>query len=239
MESSILKTNADTTTILLIDDHPLLRYGIKQLLCSNPFLTVIAEASNGRDGLRLAEEYTPDLILLDLKMPLLSGIDTLKQLRARRTNSKVIVFSNSDAVEDVIDSMQVGVDGYLLKSIEPEHLLHAIQLVRSGVRVISPRVSYVYRKSQRTRGSTSTDNVSIQKLSHREIDVARLIAHGNSNKIISRKLFITEGTVKIHVKNILRKLGMKSRIEVAILIRDEKLMNVSLNNEIILNGILS
>ena len=239
MESPILKTNADTSTILLIDDHPLLRYGIKQLLCSNPFLTVIAEASNGRDGLRLAEEYTPDLIILDLKMPLLSGIDTLKQLRARKTNSKVIVFSHSDAVEDIIESIRIGVDGYLLKSIEPAHLLHAIQLIRSGIRVISPRISYIYRKSQRVRGPVEPDNVGMQKLSHREIDVARLIAHGHSNKIISRKLFITEGTVKIHVKNILRKLGMKSRIEVALLIRDKHLIEIRLENEGIHKGILS
>lgn len=239
MESSILKINTDTSTILLIDGHPLLRYGIKQLLCSDPFLAVIAEASNGRDGLRLAEEYTPDLIILDLKLPLLSGIDTLKQLRARKTNSKIIVFSHSDTVEDITESMRIGVDGFLLKSIEPERLLHAIQLIRSGTRVISPGVSYIYRKSLRTRRSVEPNNTGIQKLSHREIDVVKLIAHGNSNKIISRKLFITEGTVKIHVKNILRKLGMKSRIEVALMIRDENINNMSSNDEVILEEELS
>lgn len=231
MDSSILKINVDTSTILLIDGHPLLRYGIKQLLCSDPSFAVIAEASNGRDGLRLAEEYTPDLIILDLKLQLLNGIDTLKQLRTKKTNSKVIVFSHSDSVEDITESMQIGVDGYLLKSIEPEHLLHAIQLIRSGTRVISPSVSYLYRKSLRTRGYIEKNNTGIQRLSHREIDVVRLIAHGNSNKIISRKLFITEGTVKIHVKNILRKLGMKSRIEVALMIRDENITSLSSNYE--------
>ncbi len=236
MDSSILKINVDISTILLIDGHPLLRFGIKQLLCSVPFFAVIAETSNGRDGLRLVEKYNPDLIILDLKLPLFSGIDLIKQLRARKTNSKVIVFSHSDSVEDIRESMQIGVDGYLLKNIEPEDLLHAIQLIRSGTRVISPEVSYIYRKSLRTRSSIELSNVGIKKLSHREIDVVRLIAHGNSNKIISRKLFITEGTVKIHVKNILRKLGMKSRIEVALMIRDENITNMSSNNEVILKG---
>lgn len=221
MENTILKTNADSSTILLIDDHPLLRYGIKQLLSTNPFLTVVAEAGNGRDGLRLADKYMPDLILLNLNMPVLNGLDTLKRLRARKTNSKIIILSHSDKEADIIESMQAGVDGYLLKSIEPADLLHAIQLIRLGVRVISPRVSYVYKQSQAFRKTKVPDHMGLQVLSHREMDVAKLIANGKSNKMISQKLFIAEGTVKIHVRNIFRKLGVHSRVEVALWVYDE------------------
>jgi two-component system, NarL family, nitrate/nitrite response regulator NarL len=118
MEKS-LATNADVFSILLIDDHPVLRNGIKQLLRTNPFLTVIAEASTGQDGVQLALEYEPDLILLDLNMPEFSGIDTLKSLRAHNVSSRIVIFTVSDYEDDVSDAIIAGADGYLLKDMEP------------------------------------------------------------------------------------------------------------------------
>jgi two-component system nitrate/nitrite response regulator NarL len=219
-----LATNADVFSILLIDDHPVLRNGIKQLLRTNHFLTVIAEASTGQDGVQLALDYEPDLILLDLNMPEFSGIDTLKSLRAHNVSSRIVIFTVSDYEDDVSDAILAGADGYLLKDMEPEDLINSIEQACMGKLVISPKLTAILIECMQSRKKDRLKDKNLQILSHREIDVLKLIAQGLPNKLISRRLFISEGTVKVHVKNILKKLSLHSRIEVAVWVYNEKII---------------
>jgi len=199
-------------TIILVDDHPMLRNGVAQLISLEDNLTVIAEASSGEEGISLSVKHNPDLILLDLNMKGLSGIDTLIALKRAEITAKVIIFSVSDNKTDVIQALKFGADGYLLKDSEPEELIDKINKALSGDLVLSEPLSQIVARS--LQGSNDVD--PIENLTHREFEILRAIAGGNSNKVIANKLGITEGTVKVHVKNMLKKLGLKTRVEAAV-----------------------
>ena len=199
-------------TIILVDDHPMLRNGVAQLISLEDNLTVIAEASSGEEGISLSVKHNPDLILLDLNMKGLSGIDTLIALKRAEITAKVIIFSVSDNKTDVIQALKFGADGYLLKDSEPEELIDKINKALSGDLVLSEPLSQIVARS--LQGSNDVD--PIENLTHREFEILRAIAGGNSNKAIANKLGITEGTVKVHVKNMLKKLGLKTRVEAAV-----------------------
>ncbi|AWV45710.1 two-component system response regulator NarL [Hafnia alvei] len=210
----------DQYTILLIDDHPMLRSGVKQLISLEPQLKVIGEASNGQQGIELAEELDPDLILLDLNMPGLNGLETLDQLRTRTLSGRVVVFSVSNHEDDVISALKRGADGYLLKDMEPEDLLRSLHQAAAGQVVISEALTPVLAASLReSRPSSERD---VQQLTPRECDILKLIAQGLPNKMIARKLTITESTVKVHVKHLLKKMKLKSRVEAAVWVLQEK-----------------
>ncbi|MCV6610161.1 MAG: two-component system response regulator NarL [Amphritea sp.] len=203
-----------TASVLLIDDHPLLRKGVKQLIDLEDDLTVIAEASNAEDGVREAVEHAPDLILLDLNMPEINGLETLKMLREADVSSRIVVFTVSDNEEDVVAALRAGADGYLLKDMEPEELLSNLHQAALGKMVISDRLTALLAQAlQSGRTAKSSD---INSLTPRERQIIKLIAAGLPNKLIARKLSITEGTVKVHVKHLLKKLHLRSRVEVAV-----------------------
>lgn len=213
-------TQDDQYTILLIDDHPMLRSGVKQLISLEPQLKVIGEASNGKQGIELAEELDPDLILLDLNMPGMNGLETLDQLRTRTLSGRVVVFSVSNHEDDVISALKRGADGYLLKDMEPEDLLRSLHQAAAGQVVISEALTPVLAASLReSRPSSERD---VQQLTPRECDILKLIAQGLPNKMIARKLTITESTVKVHVKHLLKKMKLKSRVEAAVWVLQEK-----------------
>jgi two-component system nitrate/nitrite response regulator NarL len=202
------------STILLIDDHPLLRRGVKQLIELDPALRVIAEASDANSGVQQALEHTPDLILLDLNMPHINGIDTLKLMRAAEVNSRIIVFTVSDNEEDLLAALKAGADGYLLKDMEPEDLLENLRLAAQGKVVISDQLSSLL--AQALQSNQAKDKQDVTRLTPREKQIIKQIAAGLPNKVIARKLKITEGTVKVHVKHLLKKLSLRSRVEVAV-----------------------
>lgn len=213
-------TQDDQYTILLINDHPMLRSGVKQLISLEPQLKVIGEASNGQQGIELAEELDPDLILLDLNMPGMNGLETLDQLRTRTLSGRVVVFSVSNHEDDVISALKRGADGYLLKDMEPEDLLRSLHQAAAGQVVISEALTPVLAASLReSRPSSERD---VQQLTPRECDILKLIAQGLPNKMIARKLTITESTVKVHVKHLLKKMKLKSRVEAAVWVLQEK-----------------
>lgn len=213
-------TQDDQYTILLIDDHPMLRSGVKQLISLEPQLKVIGEASNGQQGIELAEELDPDLILLDLNMPGMNGLETLDQLRTRTLSGRVVVFSVSNHEDDVISALKRGADGYLLKDMEPEDLLRSLHQAAAGQVVISEALTPVLAASLReSRPSSERD---VQQLTPRECDILKLIAQGLPKKMIARKLTITESTVKVHVKHLLKKMKLKSRVEAAVWVLQEK-----------------
>ncbi|MDO9321177.1 MAG: two-component system response regulator NarL [Pseudomonas sp.] len=197
--------------LMLVDDHPMMRRGIRQLLELEDDFLIVGEANNGEEALALLESLQPQLILLDNNMPLLNGIETLKRLRQIGYSGKVLLFTVSDAEKDVRDALRFGADGYLLKDMEPEKLIQQVREALHGELVISPGLTRVL--AQALREPQATNQV---ELTEREQQVLRMIAGGNSNKMIGRKLGITEGTVKVHVKNLLHKLGLRSRVEAAV-----------------------
>ncbi|HAE78579.1 two-component system response regulator NarL [Morganella morganii] len=211
---------ASPATILLIDDHPMLRNGVRQLISMEPSLMVAGEAGNGRDGIALAESLDPDLILLDLNMPEMNGFETLDILRRKPLSGRVVVFSVSNYREDLITALRRGADGYLLKDMEPEELLVALRQAAAGKMVVSPALTEVLAGA--LREVRSDDEPDINALTPRERDILKLIAQGQPNKMIARKLDITESTVKVHVKNLMKKMKVKSRVEAAVWVLQNK-----------------
>ncbi len=199
-------------SILLIDDHPMLRKGVAQLISLEDNLDVIGEANSGEEGITFAVENNPDLILLDLNMKGLSGIDTLSALKRAKINAKVVIFSVSDSESDVLQALKFNADGYLLKDSEPEELIEKINQAIAGEFVISNPLTQILARSLRPQAKSNV----IDSLTQRELENLKLIASGKSNKDIARKLGITEATVKVHVKNLFKKLGLKTRVEAAI-----------------------
>ncbi len=200
------------TRILIADDHPLFRRGVRQLLDLAPGFATVAEASSGREAVQLAQELSPDLILLDLNMTGMDGIEVLQTLRAAGSDSRIVVLTVSDAEEDVVTALRAGADGYLLKDMEPEDLLARIQQAAGGRMVVSTRLTAILASVVGGHGGGD----ALASLTSRERDVLRGIAKGLSNKMIARRLDISEGTVKVHVKNVLRKLQLRSRVEAAV-----------------------
>ncbi|MEQ9860239.1 two-component system response regulator NarL [Pectobacterium cacticida] len=214
--------NEDAATLLLIDDHPMLRNGVKQLISMDPELQVAGEASHGEQGVELAEQLDPDLILLDLNMPGMNGLETLTRLREKSLSGRIVVFSVSNHEDDVVNALKNGADGYLLKDMEPEDLLAALHQAASGKMVLSETLTPILAASLReNRHSSDRD---IQQLTPRERDILKLLAQGLSNKVIARKLTITESTVKVHVKHLLKKMKLKSRVEAAVWVLQEKVI---------------
>jgi len=199
--------------ILLVDDHPMLRKGVAQLISFEDNLEVVAEASSGDEAIKLAIEKHPDLILLDLNMKGLSGIDTLSALKRADIKSKIVIFTVSDNEADVLHALKFDADGYLLKDSEPEELIEKINLALAGQLVISAPLTQILARSFQSGGRKVNP---IEKLTHRELEILKLISNGKSNKAIANELGITEATVKVHVKNLLKKLELKSRVEAAV-----------------------
>lgn len=199
--------------IMLVDDHPMMRRGMRQLLEMEDDLKVIAEANHGQEALEMLKEHHPELILLDNNMPQMNGLETLKKLRQSGFSGRVLLFTVSDAEEDVRAALRHGADGYLLKDMEPEQLIQQVRDALNGDLVVSPTLTRVLAQALRDPQPAQSHAVD---LTDRERQVLKMIAGGNSNKMIGRKLGITEGTVKVHVKNLLHSLRLRSRVEAAI-----------------------
>jgi|TARA_B110000091_G_scaffold62869_1_gene69123 two-component system nitrate/nitrite response regulator NarL len=204
-----------TTSILLIDDHPLLRKGLQQLIEFEDELTVIGEAASGKEGLALAIETDPDLIILDLNMQGMDGLETLKTMRANDVTSRIIMLTVSDNDEDVLTAISYGADGYLLKDMDPEEILEKIKQAALGKMVLSEKLTSVLAQAIRKPDVSQKANI-LNSLTSREFEILKLIAKGLSNKLIARELDISDGTVKVHVKHLLKKLNLRSRVEAAV-----------------------
>lgn len=201
-------------SILVIDDHPLIRRGIKDLVCIDNFFAVIGEADNGLDGLELAKTLQADIILLDLNMQIMDGLKTLKAIKATNIKSRVIILTVSDNEKDIVSSLRAGADGYLLKDMEPEDMLERLHQVIDGHIVLSQKVSELMARGLHQEQQNTSRKEA--ELTQREEEILRHISKGLSNKNIARKLNIVEGTVKVHVKHLLRKLNLRSRVEAAV-----------------------
>ncbi|GLQ72498.1 response regulator [Vibrio penaeicida] len=196
--------------VLIVDDHPLMRKGIAQLLSFEDEFSVVGEASNGPDALAIALKVQPDLILLDLNMKGMSGLDTLKALRSEDIEARIVVLTVSDSPNDIDVMVKAGADGYLLKDTEPDDLIALIKESMSGNQIYSEEV----RKYLIERG----DKPSVMDLlTDREQQILQEVAKGFRNKQIADSLFISESTVKVHMKSLLKKLEVPSRTAATIL----------------------
>jgi len=209
-------TAADSpATILIIDDHPLLRRGVSQLLELEDDLVLAGEAGEPEVGIRLAAELDPDMVLLDLNMPGLDGIETLRRLRDAGYAGRIVMFTVSDHEEDVVNALRSGADGYLLKDMDPDEMVRQLRQASLGRMVISESLTALLAEALRSQRNQPAAP-DIHSLTQREREILRELAAGLSNKMIARKLEITEGTVKVHVKHLLKKLNLRSRVEAAV-----------------------
>jgi two-component system nitrate/nitrite response regulator NarL len=206
--------------VLLIDDHTLVRKGLEQLLQSRG-VEIAASVSSGQEGIVQAQALKPDIVLLDMKMPDMSGTETLKLLRAAGVTAPILMLTMSREEQDLQAALRNGAQGYLLKDMDPEDLVPALQDALLGNNVVAKElIGSLTRLVQGQRGRNVAKTTSaglLAELTPRELEILRHVAEGESNKAIGRALDITDGTVKLHVKSILRKLGVRSRVEAAVL----------------------
>ena len=201
--------------IVIIDDHPLLRKGLQQLADLSPEVEIIGESDNGEQGLASVQALQPDLVLLDLNMPGMNGLETLNALKQLEPAPKVVILTVSDAQEDVVAALRGGADGYLLKDMDPEELLNKLHELAEGRLVMSPNIAECLALALRAENPRAQES-GPAGLTEREREILIHISGGESNKVIARKLHIAEATVKVHVKHLLKKLGLKSRVEAAV-----------------------
>jgi DNA-binding NarL/FixJ family response regulator len=202
--------------VVIVDDHDLFRTGLKNLL-EEQGVQVIGEAANGRDALRLVSELAPDVVIMDLNMPGISGVDTTRQLAAVAPLARVVVLTISADDDDVMNAVVAGACGYLLKDSSIQDLVAGIIAAAAGESLISPQIAS--KVLQRLRSQTSHVDAAETiraELSDREIEVLKLIANGKDNAQIAGELFISPKTVKNHISNILMKLQIDNRIQAAV-----------------------
>lgn len=207
-------TSNPVYSILLVDDHPLFRKGVAQLVEDDSNFSLVGEASNAKEGIALAEKLDPDVILMDLNMKEMNGIEALTVLRKQGVTAVIVIFTVSNAERDILAAMKAGADGYLLKDCEPEDLMEKLRMAATGKSVLDDELVQIVTHALRENKPTPPSSKSL--LTAREKDILELLAACKSNKVIANELGITDGTVKVHVKNLLRKLNLKSRIEAAV-----------------------
>ncbi len=201
--------------VLIVDDHTLFRNGIKLLLQRKSAFEVVGEAGNGLEGVKLAKRFQPDVIMLDLHMPGISGLETLRLLRDDSPHANIVMLTVSEDAEDLMEALRAGARGYLLKNIETDFLLDSIRRAAAGESVLSTHMAGKLADSMRAPPKAAA-GIEPNKLTPREREIIVMLARGSSNKEIARKLDLAESTVKIHVQGILRKLDLDSRVQAAV-----------------------
>jgi two-component system nitrate/nitrite response regulator NarL len=208
--------------VLLVDDHALFRSGIRSLLQRQVDFSIVGEAADGVEGIKRCKQLKPDVVLLDLHMPGMSGIETLQLMQQDCPGIAVIMLTVSEESEDLGLAMRAGAQGYLIKNIETDYLLRAIRRAHAGEIVVAEALTG--KLVAQMYATTHTPPVSeIDKLTPREKDILACLALGESNKFIARKLDLAESTVKIHVQNVLKKLKLSSRVQAAVFAVEHRL----------------
>lgn len=205
--------------VLIVDDHTLFRSGIRLLLQRQEGFEVVGEAGDGLEGIKRAKQLSPDVVLLDLHMPGVSGREAVKTINEEVPGARVVILTVSEDAEDLVDCLRAGAAGYLLKNIETEFLVDALQRAARGEPVMSPQMTGKLVQELRTyprEAAVPAQDVEREKLSPREKEIITLLAKGASNKEVARALNVAESTVKIHVQNILKKLNLTSRVQAAV-----------------------
>lgn len=202
--------------VLIVDDHTLFRSGIKSLLQRHEEFVVVDEAGDGLEGIKRAKSLKPDVVLLDLHMPGISGREAVSLIVEEVPGTRVLMLTVSEDSEDLMETLRAGATGYLLKNIETATLVDAIRRAAQGESVISPQMTGKLVQGVRTQPRAAPPPVEKEKLSPREREILGCLARGDSNKEIARTLDLAESTVKIHVQNIFKKLNLSSRVQAAV-----------------------
>jgi len=210
-----------TTRVLLVDDQPLLRTGFRMILSAEPDLTVVGEAGDGATAVELARRLKPDVVLMDIRMPGMDGIQATRALAGPGVEEpiKVLMLTTFGLDEYVVESLRAGASGFLLKDAPPEDLVEAIRIVAAGDALLAPSVTrrLLDRVASRLPPANEATIPALSELTDREMEVLKLVAHGLSNAEIAEKLVVSETTVKTHVSRVLGKLELRDRVQVVIL----------------------
>jgi len=202
-------SNPASIRVLSVDDHPLLRQGIAAIINSQPDMLLVAEASSGSEGIQKFRAHQPDVTLMDLRLPDMSGIDTVIAIRTEFSDARIIMLTTFEGDVEVQRALEAGARGYMLKSMPPKDLVEVIRQVHAGKKRVPAELA-----------AQLAEHLSDEALTEREVDVLRHVAGGNRNRDIAERLFISEETVKVHVKHIMEKLGASDRTQaVAIAVR--------------------
>jgi DNA-binding NarL/FixJ family response regulator len=203
--------------VLLVDDHALFRRGLRRLVAEHGF-DVVGEASNGEAGVRMAAELSPDVVVMDLHMPILSGVEATRRIRAVSPDAKVLMLTISEQEGDIVDALLAGASGYVLKDAEPEIIASALRATAEGESMISPAAtSTLIQRVREQEASAQPAADAPADLTDREVEILRLVAEGLDNTDIADRLFLSPSTVKNHVSSILGKLGVEGRVQAAVL----------------------
>jgi RNA polymerase sigma factor (sigma-70 family) len=214
--------------VVIVDDHALFRRGLDLVLSEEPDIKVVGEAADGIEAVHRAEEMAPDVVVMDVRMPRSTGIEAARRIRERLPDTKVIMLTVSDSEEDLYAAVKAGASGYLLKEISIEELADAVRAVARGHSLISPSMAskLLTEFNALVQQAEERHRSFLPSLTDRELDVLKLVAKGLSNREISEELYISENTVKNHVRNILEKLHLHSRMEAVVYAMREKLLDV-------------
>ena len=202
--------------VLLVDDHAIVRDGIRSLLTTEPDIQVIGEAGNGRVGVRLAQQLQPDIILMDLVMPEVDGIEATRRIMVGQPQARILVLTSFDAEEKVFPAIKAGAMGYLLKNSDSADLIRAIHQVHRGESSLDPKIARKVLREMRAEPRPEPDtapDATVEPLTEREVEVLKLVAQGLSNEEIAQRLVVSERTVRTHVSNILGKLHLANRTQ--------------------------
>ncbi len=206
----------DLIEVVLVDDQHLVRSGFRMILESEPDITIVGEAGDGREAVRLARALNPHVMLMDIQMPEVDGLQATEQVMALPSPPKVLVLTTFDREDYVFSALRLGASGFLLKNAPPAQLVDAVRVVAAGDSLLSPSVTRRIVEAFAAGPALSVPDPALQRLTEREVEVLRLMATGQSNTEIAAELVVGEATVKTHVSNVFSKLGVRDRVQAVV-----------------------
>jgi DNA-binding NarL/FixJ family response regulator len=205
-----------TIRVVVVDDQPVIRSGLSMIVSAHDDLELVGEAANGREGIELIEKVSPDVVLMDIQMPELDGVEATRQLAVRGSHARVLILTTFGQEQYVFDAFEAGAAGFLLKTAEPQVIVDAIRTIATGNSLLAPQLTQQIIESYLVGRRATAVPSEYARLTDREQEVLRAMATGLSNAEIGRELFIGEGTVKTHVARILDKLGLRDRVQAVV-----------------------
>ncbi|MDP3892975.1 response regulator transcription factor [Nocardioides sp.] len=227
MKTESATTGAEPIRVVVVDDQELFRRGLTMLLGVEDGIEVVGEAGDGAEGIEVATTSAPDVVLLDVRMPKRTGLEACRAIKEAVPSAKIVMLTMSDEEADLYEAVKGGAAGYLLKDSSIEEVAQAVRVVAEGQSLISPSMAVKLIDEFKQMSRPEREQVPGLKLTDRELEVLRLVARGLNNREIAKQLFISENTVKNHVRNILEKLQLHSRMEAVIYAVREKLLDIS------------